>query len=614
MSVEMQEVRDFLAQHAPFDLLPTEVLEGVPRRCTLRYARRGTVVLDAGEEGAGLYVVRSGSIDVVDETGALIERVGPGGAFGMTSLLDDRPTRHRCTAVEDTLLILLDRAAFDDLTGDHAAFRSFYEATHHDRLSKAVANLQQAASGRTVLGGRVRDLMSRNVVTTTPDATVAEAAATMSRAGVSSVLVIDEAGISGILTDRDLRNRVLATGYHPLSPVGEVMTSPAVTLRSDAPVFEALLEMVSRGIHHLPLVDDRGAAVGMVTTTDLLRVESSNPVYLAADIGRQTTIGSVVALARRIPSVLVDLVDRDVSADQITRVVTALGDAVRRRVVSLVEAELGPPPVPYSWVVLGSVAREEEALSADQDHALVIGRTGDDEWFARLADRVTVVLEEAGWPRCSGDVMATNPRWRLNVDDWRRQFALWSREPKPDAVLNVAIAYDMRHLCGDQRLTQAVRRAGASSVTERMLGHLAGQAVRMRPPLGFFRGFVLDHEGQHRQTFDIKRGIAAVVQLTRVHALRGGSTALTTRGRIDAAREGGLLDAESAVNLQDAFELMSYWRLRHQAAQWRAGSAPDNHIAPTDLTGHQRRHLKDAFAVVGSVQKQMAQGLAPGFT
>jgi CBS domain-containing protein len=227
---------------------------------------------------------------------------------------------------------------------------------------------------------------------------------------------------------------------------------------------------------------------------------------------------------------------------------------------------------------------------------------------------VTVVLEEAGWPRCPGNVMATNPRWRLTVDDWRRQFALWSREPEPSAVLNVAIAYDMRHLCGDLRLTQAVRRAAASSVTERMLGHLAGQALRMRPPLGFFRGFVLDHEGQHRQTFDIKRGIGAVVQLARVYALRAGSTALTTRARIDAAQEGGLLDNELAVNLQDALELMSYWRLRHQVAQWRAGSDPDNHIAPTDLTGHQRRHLKDAFAVVGAAQQPMAQGLAPGFT
>ncbi len=615
MDVELQEeVRDFLAEQAPFDTLPPEVLERLPRACTLRNARRGTVVLDTGEVGAGLYVVRSGSVDVLDEAGGLIERVGPGGSFGMSSLLEHRPTRHCCTATEDTLLLVLGRESFDVVAREHPAFLSFYAATHHDRLSRAIANLQQAASGRTVLSGLVRDLVSREPVTSAPDATVAEAAATMSRAGVSCVLVVDGAAVRGIVTDRDLRNRVLAAGLDPRRPVSEVMTAPAVTVRADASALEAMLEMVSRGIHHLPVVDGHGGAAGVVTTTDLLRVESSNPVHLATDLARQTSLDGVVELARRIPTVLADLVDRDVSAADITRVVTAVGDAARRRVVALVEQELGPAPVPYSWVVLGSVAREEEALSADQDHALVVAEPGHDEWFAQLAGRATELLEEVGWPRCPGGVMATNPRWRVTLDDWRRQLATWSREPEPQAVLDVAISYDLRHLSGDPQLTHAVRDASTSAVSQRLLGHLSGQAVRMRPPLGFFRGFLLDDEGEHRQTFDIKRGISAVVQLARVYALRTGSPALSTRDRLTAAHADGILDADTAADLRDALELMSYWRLRHQVEQCRAGTTPDNHLAPADLTGHQRRHLKDAFAIVRSVQQQMGHRLAPGFS
>jgi CBS domain-containing protein len=371
--------------------------------------------------------------------------------------------------------------------------------------------------------------------------------------------------------------------------------------------------MVSRGIHHLPVVDDQGSALGVVTTTDLVRLENSNPVYLAADIGRQTSLPGVVELAERIPPVLGELVDRDVSAADISRVMTALGDAVRRRVVTLVEAELGPPPVPYSWVVLGSVAREEEALSADQDHALVLAEPGHDEWFAALASRVTDVLEQSGWPRCPGAVMATNPLWRVTVDGWRRQFAAWSREPEPEAVLDVAIFYDMRHLSGEPRLTEAVRRAASSYVSPRLLGHLSVQALRMRPPLGFFRSFVLEHEGDHAETLDIKRGIAAVVQLARVYALRAGSTALSTRSRLAAAEGAGVLDERVAADLRDALELMSYRRLHHQVSQFRAGARPDNHIAPEDLTDRQRRHLKDAFAIVRSAQHQMANRLEPGY-
>lgn len=406
---------------------------------------------------------------------------------------------------------------------------------------------------------------------------------------------------------------MLAAGRDPATPVGEVMTPQPRTLRVDAMAFEALLEMVTRRIHHLPVVDEQQVPLGLVTTTDLVRLEKSNPVYLAADIGTQGTVAGVVAQAQRIPAVLGELVDSDVSAADLARVLTALGDAVRRRLVALAEAELGPPPTAYSWVVLGSAAREEEALSADQDHALVVAEEGHDAWFAELAERVSAGLEEAGWPRCPGEVMATNPRWRLTPDGWRRHFAAWSREPQPDAVLHVAVFHDMRHLTGDPDLTEQVRRSAADHVSPRLVSHLVARALEVRPPLGFFRTFVLEHEGDHRDTLDIKRAIGIVVQLARIQALRVGSTALSTTSRLAAAQEGGLLDEGTAEDLRIALELMSYLRLHHQLRQARARHVPDNQVAPRDLTDRQRRDLKDAFAVVRGAQQQLSTRLSSGF-
>lgn len=616
MDTELAEVRDFLARHAPFDRLPGGVLARLPRRCTLRYARRGSVVLDVGDRGDGLYVVRSGAVEVHDETGDLIDRVGTGEAFGMSSLLEHRPTRYRCTAVEDTLLLVLEPEAFAELSSAHPDFATFYAATHHARLSRAIGNLQRATSGSTVLGTRVGDLVTREPVTTTLTATVTNAAATMSTAGVSSILVVEGDDLRGILTDRDLRNRVLAAGLSPDSEVQSVMTSEPVTLPSDGLAFEALLEMVSRNIHHLPVVDESGAPVGLVTTTDLVRLESANPVYLAATIGGQTTLPGVVAEAPGIHAVLGQLVERDVSAADISRVATALGDAVRRRVVTLVEEELGPPPVHYSWVVLGSAAREEEGFTADQDHAIVLGAETDDAgdaWFADLAERVTSALEQCGWPRCPGDVMATNPTWRLSVGQWQRRFAAWSHEPDPEAVLRSAIFHDMRHLVGDRRLAEQVHLASVSTTSPLLLGHLSRQALATRPPLGFFRGLLLERHGEHRDTFDIKRPISAVVQLARIHALRARSPALSTRRRLRAGAEAGELSRELATELSDALELMSYVRLHHQAEQARAGQQPDNNVAPANLTQRQRRHLRDAFEIVRTAQQSLSSHLPPGF-
>lgn len=611
VDVELAEVRDFLAAHPPFDALPEDSLARLPRRCTMRYARRGTVVLEADTEADGLLVVRSGAVDLTDETGSLVERVGPGGAFGMSTVLEGRPARYRSTAREDTLLLVLPRDDFATLVEQHPAVGTFLGGTHHDRMARALANLQQASATGVPLGRSVRDLRDRAPVVADPDLSVREAAAAMSRAGVSSLMLVREDRLVGILTDRDLRNRVLASGVDPAVPVSEVMTGEPFTLPDNALAFEALLEMVARGIHHLPLVDPHGRPVGLVSTTDLIRLEESNPIYLAADVARADDLGAVAALARTLPAVLTQLLEAEASATEIGRILTAVGDAVRRRVLDLVERDLSPTPTQWAWLALGSVARDEEGLASDQDHALVVAEPGHDEWFAELAERASAALVECGWPRCPGEVMATNPSWRTTPQGWSRHFDRWAGDTGPAQVLHAATFYDLRHLAGDPRLTAAVR--DAVTVSPILLGHLTSHALSMRPPLGFFRGFVLDHQGEHRDTLDIKRGIAPLVQLARIYGLRIGSTALSTRDRLTAAEESGLLGSMEAGDLRDALELMSHLRLRHQAGQAQAGALPDNRIAPGDLTERERRHLKDAFGIVRDAQQRLAASLGPGF-
>lgn len=434
----------------------------------------------------------------------------------------------------------------------------------------------------------------------------------MAGAGVSSLLVMDGDALAGILTDRDLRTRVVAAGTDPGVPVTEVMTADPVTGPVDALALEVLLEMVGRHIHHLPLVDADGRPVGVVTTTDLLRLEQANPVYLAGDVAKQPDVDGVARAASRLPRVVQQLVEQDASADDIGRVVTAVGDAVERRLLALAEAELGPPPVPYCWVTLGSRARLEQALAADQDHAVIVDDAmapGDAAWFERLATWVTDGLAACGWPRCRGDVMATNPRWRRPLAAWRAELTSWLTQPVPEAVLGASIFFDMRPVHGDPALHASLQRhvLAAAPGARNFLAHLAKQATLNEPPLGFFRGLVVEKAGEHRDTLDIKRGgIGAVVELARVHALSVGSPAVGTRARLEAAREAGILGNDRADDLRDAFEFISYVRLRHQAAQVRADRAPDSFVAPAELSSFDTRHLREAFTIVRSAQQALA--------
>ena len=259
-----------------------------------------------------------------------------------------------------------------------------------------------------------------------------------------------------------------------------------------------------------------------------------------------------------------------------------------------------------------------KALAADQDNALILSDDATEEhaaYFTAFADTVSGWLVEAGYPRCTGDIMATNPAWRLPLSRWQAVFTEWMSQPVPDALLRASIFFDMRPVAGDERLygelAAAVRVRAPKS--KRFLAHLARTAVANEPPLGFFRGLVLEKEGARKDTLDIKRGgIGAVVDLARVYALATGSTAINTQARLAAAVANGIIAPDRGDDLRDAFEFISYVRVRHQGAQVRAGATPDNYVMPKQLSSFDTRHLREAFAIVRAAQSTLGSVYSTG--
>ncbi|MDP3891345.1 putative nucleotidyltransferase substrate binding domain-containing protein [Nocardioides sp.] len=609
LDVELAEIRHFLARHPPFEDLPARVLDSLPSRLGVEYYRRGSVVLPRATVPPELLVVRSGAVEVLDGDGVLVERGEVGTCHGGRALTEGRASGEQVSALEDTLVLAVPATVFHELREQHPRFAAYFTGDVSGRLRDAVA-LQQGGGEGAALKTHVRDLLTRPPVAVTSSVSIREAATLMADQRVSSLLVVDGDALVGILTDRDLRTRVLAAGRDPATPVAVVMTADPVSASADALAFEVLLEMVGRNIHHLPVVAE-GRPVGMVTATDLLRLEQGNPVHLVGDIERAGDAAGVAALGQRLGGVVRSLVSQDASADDIGRVVTAVGDAVERRLLGLAEAELGPPPVPYAWVTLGSRARLEQALNADQDHALVLHDDSRDEhhgYFASLASFVTDGLLAAGYPLCRGEMMATNPRWRMNLGRWRNSFSTWLERPSPEAVLQASTFFDLRLVHGDRGLTSALQDhvTLAAPRATLFLTHLAKQAAGEHPPLGFFRGLVVEKAGEHRDTLDIKRGGAGiVVKLARIHALAVGSPETNTRARLADAVRSGVMSPELGADLRDAWEFISYVRFRHQADQVGIGEPPDNHVAPGGLSSFEKRHLRDAFTVVRAAQSAL---------
>lgn len=613
MTAELAEVRRFLADHAPFDQLPEDELARLPRRLQVAYFRRGTVLREVGETNDDLFIVRSGAIDVHDGD-HLVARREVGEAAGISTLtLEGLEGRMglRLSAYEDTLALTMPGEVFRDLAERFPLFRLHYLEHETARLQHALTTVQQPRAGGVVLRTRVGDLVRRPPVAIGPDATVREAAAHMRDEGVSSILVQRDGELLGILTDRDLRTRVVAADRSPDDAVTTVMSAEPFTVESTSLAFELMLEMTGRTIHHAPVLE-RGRVIGVVTSTDLLRLERTNPIYLVGDIGKQDTVDALAAASRMTPRVVESLVEQDATADDIGRMVSAIGDALERRLLALLvrdlEAELGPAPTAYCWVALGSRARLEQGLASDQDHGLILGERVEGAaatWFERLATGMVEGLAACGYPPCAGNKMASNERWRQPIAGWTAHIDRWLDHPSPQAILDASVFFDMRPVAGDATLHAAVAdhlltRAPESNI---FLLHLAGLAVRP-PPLGFFRGFVLEKNGEHRDTLDLKKGgVHAVVGIGRLHALAHGLAAVNTHERLAAAADAGAMSRGDVADLRDAFEFLSYVRLRHHAQQVRAGVEPDNFVAPEALSGFDRRTLRDAFEVVRRAQR-----------
>ncbi|HEX9188891.1 MAG TPA: putative nucleotidyltransferase substrate binding domain-containing protein, partial [Vicinamibacteria bacterium] len=400
--------------------------------------------------------------------------------------------------------------------------------------------------------------------------------------------------------------------------VAEVMSSPLVTVAAAQTVFEALLDMTRRGIHHLPVLGPGGRLVGVVSSHDILLAHGAHPVAVGRQIEQQRTEAGLAESAPRIEGVVRWLAGAGAGALEIGGVVAELNDRVVARALDLavdgaVREGAGRPPVPFSWLAAGSEGRREQTLKTDQDNGLVYEDPADGapavaRYFEGLAHRMAGILERVGFPRCPGGYMAANPAWCQPASAWRRRFEGWMAVPRPEGLLDASTFCDLRPVGGDA----AVGRRLWEWVCERVpgerlfLGHMALAALERHVPLGFFGGFVVERSGLHRGAFDIKaRGVFPFTQAMRVYALSLGCRDTNSVDRLAAAESAGIFTPGEARDLREAHEIIARLRLAHQLARIDAGQAPDNFVVPEALGKGDRLLLRQAFRTVAWLQRHL---------
>jgi CBS domain-containing protein len=620
MDTELSEIYSFIQSIPPFDSLPQSALGRLIRELDINYVRKSELLPPKGIDEPRLYIIRKGALSCLSNTGELISRIGEGDlctefckqylqlSNNIESTNTQQPNTRQVKTDEDSLVYSLDAQILRDIGEKYPSISDFFNHNSAARLKQKMSKVnEEAIISSTLMNTSVSNFYHTPVAGIDASQSIQQAAIQMTEQGYTCLVIFDNKKCVGIVTDKDIRRRCVAQGLPITTSIAEIMTRDMSTIDIKNNAYDALMSMTAKHIQHLP-VTKQGEVVGMVTVTDLMNNEGHNTANFSSIIHKAKSLAELKEISILLPKLQIRLVKLGASADHVGKSISAITMAFTKRLIDMAEEKFGPAPVSYAWLAAGSQARQEQLAHSDQDNALIICDTmkpSDDAWFERLAHFVCDGLADCGFIYCPGEIMATNQKWRQSAKNWQKYFDAWVDTPSPEALLHSSVFFDLDTICGDTSLLSNVRNnlLKKTQKSSLFIAHLSKNALSLRPPLGFFRDFVLKQNGKHKETLDLKHnGIAPIVDLARIYALSQGISAVNTIERIKQSAGTAAISKSSAENLIDAYEFLGVLRIKNQANLLMKGLEPDNYLSPKALSKLEREHLKDAFKVIKTLQ------------
>ena len=615
---------DFLRIYPPFDAFEPESGAFLDRHLTRQKYPEGAVLVapEMGEPDY-LFIIADGKVrgrvsTAKEDSAESDMTLSVGECFPIGALSGRRPAASVYAAASDVEVLLLPSARFHELVAMSPAFASFCSGYLASLVTESRRQLQAhfaaQASAQQSLNTPLFKLIKRppiSVISTTP---VQHAVEIMGEHKIGSVIVVNgDGGPIGVLTQSDVVRRVVL-GRVPLeTPITEVMSHAPATLPDTANAYDAMFAMASRGIRHLLLVDESARLSGVISERDLFALQRIGLGQIRRAIETAEDTATLRQALVDVRQAAFNMLAQGVGAEQLTKFISALNDAVTERVLALNQRHHDLDDIEWAWLAFGSEGREEQTLSTDQDNGIVFlaadaaQRDGIRPRLLAFAQDVNRDLDACGFPLCKGNIMAGNPEWCLTLDEWRAKYSAWIHNPHPEALLNATIFFDFRALHGRTELADRMHEYlfGLSRSDGAFQKMLAGNALTVAPPLGLIRDFATENDENGKAFIDLKKsGARLFVDAARVFALANGIDAASTvtRLRRTAKLQGGGDDAEALI---DAFNFIQLLRLRHQHLEAGQGRPGDNRVFIGRLNHLDRRILKEAFRQAKKLQQRL---------
>lgn len=607
----LPNIIDFIARIDPFDRLPPQLQHCVARTVKISYLSQGeSLPFNIEDPERYLYIVRTGSLEQRMQNGVLRGRLGPDDLFGFT-FLESTPGNpadcYNVTALDNTLLYQIPHSKLKQLLAEYPQYANLFASQARERLQSAL-NVVWSDNDKGLFMRRVSEVNSGKIAVVDADMSIQQVAQEMRMVCRSSTAVVMAQGkIMGIVTDRDMTMRVIAEGLTTSRPIGEIMTPAPITIHPDELTLKAAYLMMQHNIRGLPIVREQ-QVLGLLTTSHLVQNHRVQAIFLIEKIKYCETVEALALLTVERQAIFEALVEGEVAGESIGNVMTLIMDAYCRRLLQMGEAKLGAAPCDYAWVVAGSQARNEVHMLSDQDSALILADDATDNdriYFNHLAMYVCNGLDACGYPLCSGHFMAAAHKWCQPLKVWKEYYRKWIANPEYDKLLNASVFLELRAIHGNMALCDELQHHLFSLVQAHpsFIRSLTRDAISTQPPLGIFKNLVLEKNGDNSKVLNIKRyALTLIIDLARIYGLSAGSTHNGTEARFLHAHEQQQLSEESYKNIIGAYRFIMKVRFVHQLMALKKGLKPDNHIDPDRFGSFERKHLKDAFRIIGELQ------------
>jgi len=629
---QSSQLTHFLSGVVPFSLLPEEVLKEISREFSVVHYSKGTRLFYQGKSRVEyLFIIQKGAVERYFEEGdnkTLRGVLCEGDLYGGISMLvNDGIAVRSISTLENTYFYILPKTAFLKLCHEHQDFAEYFTGDFGKRMMDKTyaaiikSNTDAVHTETQFFNLQVQDIFHQNILSCGEDTAIQQAASLMSDRKCSSIFIKNAQGeYTGVVTDTDLRGKVIAEGHDITAPIATIMSSPLHSVQMDSMVSEALLEMMDTNLKHLAVRDRQSNVVGILTNRDMLTAQEQSPFFVIRELDTATGLEEIVEKQKRIPRLIQNMLNSGAKARTITRLISSISDAILQKLVGFALEELGPAPSEFVFLIVGSEGRNEQTLKTDQDNAIIYADVSKPEssaardYFLKFGELVCTWLDEAGYDFCKGDVMAKNPKWCQPLSLWKRYFYSWIRVSTPKDLMQSNIFFDLRGGCGNIGLVDDLRLFLFESLEgwTRFFRDLTVNALGFKPPLGFFRNFVVESKGEHRHKLDIKKSMTPIVDIARIYALNNNISETNTQERLYRLFLEKIFDEETYNDLDHAYSYLMHQRLSCQIKNILEGKKPDNYIDPNKLSRMDQTMLKEIFKRIERMQTKLSLDFTGG--